>query len=813
MNKAAGVSAISFCDDGGGHDPVPTDSGVVVVFTSDAGATGNFSYLFKITYGYRDANGLVLWESPAIVTNQDGFFLPLRVNLGKEISSWGGVLSGDVLDFRVDLAQCATGTDNINFIRLWRTLDIYDVTQMNDTALLSAQSYRLEAEDTITPTGVWSLNRTTHVFQSDETIVASAPILTITDAHSPIPTGGPLTYYNGFLFSADKEVVYYSTGGDAPSQVGYYFAGGPCQLRDKSTITAIAPVGSYVLVSTIGSLRRLSTENTLDVALAPGLYEPLIKFAPYISESIGVPSQYAEAVTTIDNRIIMLCSDNHLRSYTGEALEVALDLNRCEKILREIAGNAVAVYSPEGYYALWWSDSLTSTEYGEGLRFDIIPGGGLAAARIVYGTDVLLKPCAISKAMSLRMGDGATESWTGILCYIYNPTVIAQYSVVGDFGWNVYTQSYTQSSNADLPWSVTFGQYKGEYDGFILTHTESILTTQGSFGLGTFELLTDGAANESFGQRIAHTESIKLSGQQINANISLTRSINNLRYVQIRLSGTESSGFELCRVQSAMIAADRAYRNGSPVLDFADSTPKLCYQNAMSGYLSQNLRGDVREMDARLSTFQADAPIICTDGVRRTIETLTTVAGSCAVVQMANLAHPSDNTTIFAGLWLKTNNSLPSTASNIISFGNAYTLRMQSRYADPVLYWDLSLYSPNGLVETKSIVAPIGEYVHIHFAITQFATTSDDLVDVAVNTVQSTFYPAFKTTLLEDFVVGGGFCVKDSDGVCNPRATTPVTIHDLRCGVETGVVLSDDYYNDYISNQGAFITPATNIYP
>ena len=551
--------------------------------------------------------------------------------------------------------------------------------------------------------------------------------------------------------------------------------------------------------------------------MGPGLYEPLFQFTPYISEGIGIPANYKDTVSVIDNRVVMLCSDNHLRSYSGETLELPLDLNRCEKILREIEGNAVAVYSPEGYYAIWWSDALDSNEFTTGLRFDLIPGGGIAASFIDLDDTIYMKPCAISRALQLQMSDGTSLSQTGILCYMYNPTVVAQYSEVGDYGWNVYTQSYVQGGNADLPWSVTFGQYKGEYDGYILTHTESVLTTQGAFSTGTFELLTDGAANESFGQRIAHSESITLSGALINASIALTRNIVNLRYVQIRLSGTESSGFELCRVQSSMVAADRPYRNGSPVLNFGDDTSRLCYQNAMSGYRSQVLQGDATNMDTRLSTFQPDAPIICTDGVRRVIETLKTVAGDCAVVKLANQEAPASDSTgyriCFAGFWLRTNNFMAPTWQTIGSFGNVYTLQIKSRYDAPTNYWDIRIYTPLGVLATQSIVAPVGTYAHIHFVVTAYSTVALDSLGVAVNAVPVSFYSDFKTTVQEDFVIGGGFCTKDSNGGCQPRVTVPTEVHDLRCGLESQVVVPNFYYNDYMSNQGAFVTPATNIYP
>lgn len=771
-------------------------------WTSDESG-GEYLYQFAVTVGNKLPDGTIVWESlPMQFKTAEGVSRSIRLTGTSPIENWHTAFS-----ITVDLSECQLGGTEPNFIRLWRTLNIYDLSVYSDSELLSVQSYRLETEETILPDGTFLFSYVSDTFKSDEILAAGGDILTLGASHSPIRCGGPLAIAPGFILSGDGHTWDYSKTGDSPEHCGYTFSGGPQSFTEGMDVTALVSTGSYILVATPGRIRRIGLSSVEDVAVAPGFYEPVFTDVSVVGDGIGIPAEYEGTVEAVGSQVIFLCADNHIRIFNGNSLNDPLDEGICSSILKDISGQSFGIYSPEGYYLLLWSSDGSGTN--KGLRLDFSTSGA-AASRCELGR-IYQKPVFASKDLHVAINDsGLIGSWTGIICYQHSSTIVDHIGEIGDYVFSVFSQTDSVDDVLDLPCSATFVEFRGEYDGYLILHRESTLTTNGEFVSGSFSVIPSEEAMDTFGIRKAVPWSILLNGDQVKSPICSPRGSIGMRGCRIKVSASESIGFEICRIHSILSAMDRPYRMGSPVIDYAGDPSMTAYSAPIAGFFSTSSDSVLTDMEAENATFASLLLDIFDDGVSRTGRSISFSEG--ARLHGENVSIGDNGFTQFVGFWIKSFTPEHGAGTMLASFGEAWSFSAQQLVGGGIRIY---AYNASGVAGSIGISASeiSGSAWHLHIGMSRLSAV--EFIAICINGGDPHYiYPSAKTgSKPEDVIVGGAFCTRNLEGIITPRIISSLVLHDLRMGIWNGseAINPKRWIESYRATIGEELAGATEI--
>lgn len=532
-------------------NPINPDNSLTWTPPSSGEDTVDHLYYLLITLVQQDSAGVVLWESlPLNVVNSSGekVLVPVTGTSGEPDAWIGATLYLNPAKMTID----HTGWTHF---RVYRTLDIGPIAVTNTSfSSESAQSYRLicsRAKGASTTTIQFNVDSDAMLF-SDQDILLVNPEIYAGQLRAPMPVGtaGVIAYSDGYLWTADGPTAYHSEAAAWPRFAGYYFTGSTSPILEKSGITGIYASDGYALICTATSVRRVSTQNVLEFGTALGIYGTVFQYTPYVTPDYGVRAERRQACDVVGSEVVLFCSDHQVRIYSGSAMGEPISAGKVSKLLRAVAGTCYSVYSPEGYWQLSWS-STGSGACDTALRLSL-GQSGRPWCKVDWGLDHC-KPFYLPSAFFALGADG---TYSGIL----RLTELAD-GAGATTAYSLYSMTSYLDSVDDLPFAITSPAYGGEYDGYLVRHEETTLTVNGSFTAGTFSILADSAADEPFGTRRAYAEQIALVGEQVEAPLSIARTIQNIRFAQVRLTGSDTVRFELTKLMSILSAIDRPYRN------------------------------------------------------------------------------------------------------------------------------------------------------------------------------------------------------------------------------------------------------------
>ncbi len=676
--------------------PAPTDYFTTISKTDSATGNLDFKYRFYYTIGtYQgDLNlddGVLVKESlpcdlSASTNNSTPYF---SVAFNTALGETFGVSNTKA---SLTLGLPITDGQQSGFyykIRLYRTLDIGNTDNANNP--INDPTQYVFIGDYIT-----SLGTTDYVIDESDSELADRFAGSYTYlsniGYQPLPNG-IFAITPAYLFVAEGTKVYYSALGRIDT-VGFWGTGiaGPQFFDFDTNVTSLTAGSGYVIVTTASKTYRWSLEMLADGGVeSSGESIPVLQDPYTASESIGIRASNFRTVVPASNGVVMaLTSDGGIRGFSGFDWSENFAENKVS-IETETINGAVAVFSDEDYYMLFYGDN-GSLKNDKCLRLEFSPNEKRGWC-FIEGDDWFdgdrddsgldsVPACSVSDGSSLF---DINVSNAGIIMLRDN----------GDIYDMLYYNERENAGTYQGVCKVEFPEYTGELKHYIALHQESHLYVQSDVQNG------DIPSDLSFNAEYKSQDSNKISMQSnspIDGDVSFYDRILFVRSVGVSFTASVG-GHRIIGTDTHMRVQDR------PLRRFSNSQDNQNLYNELSSsilfWISRNYslqNSAVTRSNSARYKQNAYTPSLGLDASDK--------IGSLELTNFITYSYDSGQTYSNATIsfWIK-NFSSP-TALEIISTGSNTSLSLSDNEI---------LISVDGFIDAFTLNSPLSGWDHFVF--------------------------------------------------------------------------------------------------
>ncbi len=520
-------------------------------------------YIYRYLYSFvRQVDEILLAESGTIVNSIDSDPNYTEITFNEPITS----SNAPFVDTFVEPTEGeGTPLDDTQWtgIRIYRTLDI------GDQGSGDAETYYLvdtiDFADIVDPTNTILefevsvsviLDEGAGLGASDTAILFQGNI-SKTRFVVPIPGGLIGAVSPSFIFvAADSEPdLFYSSTGDVPERAGYFFPGNQFQQLDDG-IRAIKTSPNTVVVLCNSSTFAGSTQSIRNAG-EQGLGQsiPLLNILTSVDENIGVTD--VGSISDMDTgRFVAHCSDDSIRIFNGLSWDLRdWARNKVSNELKKIVGGSVGLYSPEGYYRIWYRTDVASIRTTRCLRLGMDESVGIGWNED-KGASWIFPPLTRG---AVRTYDNAFNKLQLLVLDDADGIIFWIDTYDGGTGSGLIRRrkdKNLESNEANIACKIEFGEITGDRESFLIIHQESHFNIRPLLRNGTFPSSLNLTVN-LYKDDIATAQStfINLDSDDFDKDIQFDREVQGKR-IRLELVSDEQ-GFILVAYQTIARVQDR----------------------------------------------------------------------------------------------------------------------------------------------------------------------------------------------------------------------------------------------------------------